>query len=240
MRKSKRLAVTGLLVFAALLMAASACDGWRKTPTPTPVPSVSLPIDVLAARDTALAHVQRAYAHTAPPQGLAWLARPTQPLGQGGTSCYELVSGTWLMSMAVPTLAPGQVLYEIGLNNSDTGFQWVGSLNARYEVLQSNLNVAVEALVARDSVLSYLRELHADKAPALNLAWVGQRSTPEGLAGHESCRFNAADWVMTVEYDVLPPDQVSYQVGLYRSDDSFAWRGQVDAQGVVLEERLPG
>jgi len=229
-----------LLVAVAFAMSTSACDDLRKTPTPTPIPSVDLPIDVLSARDAALSYLRSAYPQTAPATGSAWVAHSTNPTGQVGASSYDLTSGVWAMHIGVPTIAPGQVLYEIELQNSDTGFAWMGKLDGRYEILESNLNVSVDALIVRDQVLATVAERYADKAPPEGLVWVGERTTPQGAAGHESCRFGTSDWVMLVEYDVLPPDQMIYQVELHNSGSGFVWRGRVDAQGVVMEEHLPG
>jgi len=229
-----------LLGMGCLLGALAACDGWPKPTTPTPTPAATVPSEIASAREAALAYLRHAYPQRAPPAGLAWTSRSTGARAVAGSSSYELASGKWLLTIGVPVIAPGELLYEMELSNQDTGFHWMGKLNDNYAILESNLDVAVDVLIVRDTILSFVREHYPDQSPAGDMPWVGERTTPEGSVGHESCRFTDGDWVMTVEYDLLPPDQMSYQVGLHRSDDSFAWRGQVDAQGVVLEERLPG
>lgn len=238
--KHKLLVLCMLLAMGFVLGALTACDGWPKPATPTPTPVATVPSEIASAREAALAYLRHAYPRGAPAEGLAWTPRGTGAQAMAGSSSYEFASGKWLLTIGVPVVAPGELLYEMELNNQDTGFHWMGKLNDNYAILESNLDVAADVLIVRDTILSFVREHYPDQSPAGDMPWVGERTTPEGSVGHESCRFTDGDWVMTVEYDVLPPDQVSYQVGLRRSDDSFAWRGQVDAQGVVLEERLPG
>jgi hypothetical protein len=156
-----------------------------------------------------------------------------------GSSSYEFASGKWLLTIGVPVIAPGELLYEMELNNQDTGFHWMGKLNDNYAILESNLDVAVDVLIVRDTILSFVREHYPDQSPTGDMPWVGERTTPEGSVGHESCRFTDGDWSMAVEYDLGQPDQMVYRVELRSSSSQFLWMGQVDAQGVILEERPP-
>lgn len=227
----------------------TACDGFWKTPTPTPtqlpmtppIPTATLPTDIppefIAARDAVLAFLRTTYPGKAPPEGLSWVGRNTTPPGMVSTPSYEFVSGDWLMWIGKPEISPGVFIYELELSGEQTAFHWMGTLSANYIVLESNLNVAIEVLVVREIVLSYVRERYPTQAPAGNLAWIGERTTPEGSMGHESCRFTAEAWTMTVEYDLVSPSQVVYQVELCNASTEFVWRGQVDAEGTVLEHR---
>jgi hypothetical protein len=223
------------LVMGLLLVTIAACDEFWKTPTPTPTPPADIPATVLGARDAALAYVRLAYASEAPPEDVNWTGRNTTPPDQPGVSSYEFASDSWLMAIRTPLLAPDTLIYEIELSNQDTGFHWTGKLDASYAVLESNLDVAIEVLVVRDIVLSYVRERYSDQAPGEDLAWIGERTTPEGSVGHESCRFTADDWTMTVDYDLARPDQVIYRVELRNSSTGFVWVGQVDPEGMVQE-----
>lgn len=224
-----------VLVMGLLLVIIAGCDEFWKTPTPTPTPPADIPTTVLGARDAALAFVRLAYANKAPPEDVTWTGRNTTPPDLPGVSSYEFASDSWLMATRTPLLAPDTLIYEIELSNQDTGFDWTGKLDSSYAVLESNLDVAVEVLVVRDIVLSYVRERYSDQAPGEDLAWIGERTTPEGLVGHESCRFTADDWTMTVDYDLARPDQVIYRVELRNSSTGFVWVGQVDAEGTVQE-----
>ena len=233
-----RMHILGIgLVAGLLLVAVTSCDWFWKTPTPTATPAANIPVEVLAARDAALVYLRHAYPGQAPPEGINWTGRNITPPGLVGASAYEFTSSNWLMTVRTPIVAPSNVIYEMELSNQDSAFRWTGKLNASYTVVESNLDVAVEVLVVRDMVLSYVREHYADQAPAESLAWIGERTTPEGSIGHESCRFTANNWIMTVAYDVVRPDQVVYQVELRNSGTEFMWRGQVDAQGAILEHR---
>lgn len=241
--------LTVIIAMAFLLSNATACDGFWKTPTPmptqlptiAPTPTTTLPSDipaeVIAARDAALAFLHTTYPGKAPPQGLSWVGRNTTPPGVVGASSYEFVSGDWLMWIGTPEIAPGHLLYEMELSNQQTAFHWTGTLDASYTVLESNLNVAIEVLIVREIVLAHVREYYPAQAPAENLTWIGERTTPEGSVGRESCRFIAEAWTMTVEYDLASPEQVIYEIELSNASTAFVWRGQVDAEGTILEHR---
>jgi hypothetical protein len=231
--------IVARVLFSALVLAVAAgCERLPKTPTPTATPIVDVPTPVLAAREAALAYLRQAYPQSAPSEGIAWAGRNAAPGGPVGSASYKFSSGDWLMTIGVPMVSPELVLYEIELVNSGAAFRWTGRLDRGFSVLESNLGVAVEALVARDVALQYVREHHADRAPPQGAAWAGECTGQPGVVGHESCRFVAADWTMKLDYDVLPPDQMLYSVELGNSVTTFAWRGQVDAQGEVMEYRL--
>ncbi|MGB9880570.1 MAG: hypothetical protein ACPLRM_07390, partial [Anaerolineae bacterium] len=206
-------------------------------PTPTATLPSDIPAEVIAARDAALVFLRSTYPSKAPPEGLSWVGRNTTPPGMISAASYEFVSGDWLMWIGTPEISPGMFIYEIELTNQQALFHWTGTLDAHYTVLESNLNVAIEVLIVREIVLSYVREHYPAQAPAQNLAWIGERTTPEGSVGHESCRFTAEAWTMTVDYDLTSPEQVVYQVELRNASTAFTWRGQVDAEGTVLEHR---
>jgi len=234
MRYGRRvLASTLIMLLSAAL--AMGCVRPPQTPTPTPTPSVAIPQEILSARDAALAYVRQSYPLKAPAEGIAWTGRRISPDGQIGSVDYEFASDKWLMLLGVPTLSPGVFLYEMQLTNPDLGFRWEGKLDKNLALLESNLGVGVDVLVVRDTVLAYVREQHADQAPAPDAVWIGERITPPDSPSHETCRFTQGDWSMSVEYDVMPPDQVLYRIELRDSVSQFSWRGQVDAEGVVLE-----
>lgn len=239
-----------IVMVGCLLSSLTACDGFWKTstptptqiptipPTPTPTLPTDIPAEVIAARDAALAFLRTIYPGKAPPEGLSWVGQNTTPPGVVGISSYEFVSGDWLMWIGTPQIMPGTLIYEMELTNQQALFHWTGTLDTRHAVLESNLNVAIEVLIVREIILSYVREHYPAQAPAETLAWIGERTTPEGAGGHESCRFTAEVWTMTVDYDnKTSPEQVVYQVELRNASTEFVWRGQVDAEGTVLEHR---
>ena len=233
--KCAKQALAATLAVVLSVTLAVGCVRPPKTPTPTPTPPAAIPQEILSARDAALTYLRQSYPQKAPAEGMAWTGRRVSPDGQIGSVDYEFESGKWLMRVGVPMLSPGLFLYEMLLANPDSGFRWEGKLDKNLAVLESNLGVGGDVLVVRDTVLAYVREQHAGKSPVHGLLWVGERTTPPDSVGHESGRFTAGDWTMRVEYDVMPPDQVLYRVELQNSASQFTWRGQVDAEGVVLE-----
>lgn len=251
-------AMAALVALGALLAGATACDRLPRTPQPvvtatrtraviptltaiaTPVetPVGEIPAEILSARDAALAFLRNRYAARAP-GSVAWTARNTAPPGVVGLPSYEFASDDWRMTIAGLPITPEVTIYEAGLQNPSTGLRWMGRLDATYGLLESNLNIAVEIPVVRDLVLAHVREYHAGEAPAEDMVWIGERTTPYGLVGHETCQFTAAgaEWKMTVDYDLVAPAQVIYKVELSQAGTGFVWRGQVDAEGAVLEHR---
>jgi hypothetical protein len=232
------------LALAILLASATGCSQIWKTPMPTPTgiptPPVDIPAPVLAARDAALEFLRATYPGQAPPQDMLWTAGTTSPVGLSGVSYYEFVSDEWLLTVREITIADQDVLFEVDADKSDTGFRWSGKLDADYAVLESNLAVSVEALVARDLVLAHVRERYPAEAPHESIEWMGERVTPEGAVEHETFQFTANAWTMVVQYNVGRPDQTSYQAELRRNDAAFVWHGRLDAEGTVHELRPSG
>jgi hypothetical protein len=202
-----------------------------------PTPAAEIPAPVLAARSAALDFLRGAYPDEAPPQDMLWTARTTAPLGLSGVSYYEFASDPWLLAVSAVTVSAQDVLFELNLDNSDTGFSWSGKLDGDYAVFESNLEVSFEALVARDLVLAHVRDRYPVEAPREDVVWMGERVTPEGAVGHEVFQFTADEWSMVVQYDVVRPDQASYHTELARHDEAFVWHGRVDSEGMVHELR---
>jgi len=227
----------GVVLAVGLLVTVTACDWARPAPTPTPTPPGDIPSGVMAARDTALDYLRQRYPNRVPPPGFTWRGRPTSPQGLVGASTYEFVGERWLMTVLVPLVSPDSMVYEMVLGNEHTGFRWTGKLDGSYRVLESNRNVVPQVLAVRDSILSYIEEYYPYQGPARGLVWVGERTTPEGSVGHESCQFAADDWTMTVDYDLVAPDQMVYHIQLWNTSTGFLCRCLLDAEGVVLEHR---
>ena len=235
-----------ILLLALGLGGTTACDWIRRTPTPTvtppptptvtPTPGADIPDEIVAARDAALSFLRETYPAKAPPEGIAWSGRDTTPPGVAGVSTYEFTSNGWWLTLAALALSPTERQYEVGLDHAPSGLRWTSRLSQTHEVLESNINVTVEVLIAREIVLGYVRSSYSGRAPAEGLVWLGERTTPSGVVGHESFRFDADSWAMTVEHDLVSPDQVIYEANL-SGGSGFAWRGQVDAEGTVLEHR---
>ncbi len=84
-------------------------------------------------------------------------------------------------------------------------------------------------------MLAYLADNYAGQAPAAGLAWTEKRTTPQGLVGGESYEYTAGDWVITVSYPVVAPENVVYTIVVANQAAGFHWEGQVDAAGQVTE-----
>jgi hypothetical protein len=250
---SDRLFIVACVLLATLLLSATGCDWLLARPTPVPAgtptpapaqtPAAEIPLAILSARDALLVFLHGQYPGKAPADGVVWSARDTTPVRVVGLASYEFDAGSWAMTVAAVALSPSQTQYELELGNSQMGLHWTGRLDASYNLLESNLNLAAEVLLARDTVLAYVRQHYASQAPADDVAWLGERTTPFGMVSHETCRFTSlasgaappGAWVMTVEYDLVPVVQRAYKVELSQAGTGFVWRGQVDAEGTVLE-----
>ena len=235
-----------LIALVALLMLAAGCDRLpprQATATPLPVPTPvqtpdsSLPPEILAARDAGLEALRAITPGLAPPAETAWLGRDTTPAGVVDVTSYEFASSGWAVSVASLSLSPSVVAYELSLDHAQSGLHWAGRLNQSLDLVESNINVSAEALVARQIALDYLAGHDAAHAPPTNLVWFGSRTTTTGLPGRESYQFSAGGWEMLVDYDLGSPNDVVYEIVLFGPGNGFLWRGQVDAQGTVLEHR---
>jgi hypothetical protein len=95
--------------------------------------------------------------------------------------------------------------------------------------------IPTEIRDARDAVLAFLVQQMGTEAPPMGLEWAEERTTPEGLVGAETFRFEGDHWVVTVSYPVTSPDQVKYQVVVMNTATAFLWQGEVSASGDVTE-----
>lgn len=91
---------------------------------------------------------------------------------------------------------------------------------------------------AFDTLLAHLDESLGDQAPASGLAWMAER-TSDDLPGWTEYQFRAQDWVITVGHAVLPPEQIVYQIEVTNRVTGLYWRGDVDADGQVVERLVP-
>ncbi|MCP3884731.1 MAG: hypothetical protein GY700_04495, partial [Propionibacteriaceae bacterium] len=98
-------------------------------------------------------------------------------------------------------------------------------------------------LQARDAALYVMGERHAAEAPATGMTWTAENITPgwpdRPVPGQVDYRFTADEWVVSVSYAVLPPEQTIYHVVVTNQATQFEWRGEVDAAGQVAEQIAP-
>ncbi len=92
-------------------------------------------------------------------------------------------------------------------------------------------------VLARDAALAYLATTYGERAQAPDVAWTEKDTSPNTLGG-SSFEYRAGDWVITVQYPIVLPENTVYTVTV---DDgsSFHWEGEVNPDGEVRELVLP-
>jgi len=93
---------------------------------------------------------------------------------------------------------------------------------------------AIDRIGARDAALAYIRAAHSADAPAADLTWTEQHAKPAEMVGGEVYQYLAGDWLLTVSYPVVLPEQTLYTVKMANTATGFIWQGQVGAAGQVI------
>ncbi|MCJ7666878.1 MAG: hypothetical protein MUP04_01095 [Anaerolineae bacterium] len=94
-------------------------------------------------------------------------------------------------------------------------------------------------LTALDAALAHINKHYPDDSPAPDLAWMGGRTTPEGLLGSETYKYTAEEWVVTISYPVVALENVVYQIVMENPTTGFKWEGELDAEGNLTEKAAP-
>jgi serpin B len=101
--------------------------------------------------------------------------------------------------------------------------------------------VVPDPIRARDAVLATLAEAYGERAPAPDLTWKEERTTPEGVVGSSSFQYTAQaergaeEWVVVVSFPLVAPQAMVYQVVVSNQATGFQWEGEVNAAGQVKE-----
>jgi len=191
--------------------------------------------DILAARDAALAFVREQYGDQAPASDLSWMEELTTPeLLVGGIS-YRFTVGDWVVTVDTAVVPPEMRVYQISVSNPNTGFWWEGRIDAQGQGTEGPEIV----LTARDAALSYISEHYGEQAPPPDLTWEGGRATPEGLVGGTTFQYTAEDWVVTITYPVVAPENVIYHIVVANPTTGFQWEGELDAERYLTETAAP-
>ena len=90
-------------------------------------------------------------------------------------------------------------------------------------------------LLARDQALLYISEQYGLAGLGAGLAWQEEWAVGEGIVGAGGYRYSSGDWVVTVSYPVVLPENTVYTIAVTNESSGFEWEGQVDPQGVVTE-----
>jgi hypothetical protein len=219
-----RLFILGLvLILAALVF--SGCVPATETPSP---PEASP--EVLAARDAALTFV-REHFDEAPAESLAWVEERLTPEDVPGGATWQYTAEGWVVTVSYAVLPPEWTVYHVSVTNESSGFEWEGRVDGSGRVPEAPENV----LVARDAALRYVSEEYAQQGLGSGLAWEEEWVTPEGIVGSGTYQYTTRDWLVTISYPVVPPEQAVYTVSVVNQATGFQWEGEVDAQGAVTE-----
>jgi hypothetical protein len=90
-------------------------------------------------------------------------------------------------------------------------------------------------LLARDQALFYITERYGLSALGPGLAWEEEWAVGEGIVGAGGYRYSSGDWVVTVSYPVVAPENTIYTISVANHSTGFQWEGEVDAQGALTE-----
>jgi serpin B len=88
---------------------------------------------------------------------------------------------------------------------------------------------------ARDEALAYLAQSIGIQVVPADMVWTEENTTPEGLVGASTVQYSSGDWVVTVSYPVVLPENTVYHVVVINQSTGFRWEGDVNAQGQVTE-----
>ncbi|MCK4300958.1 MAG: hypothetical protein KAX80_15565 [Planctomycetes bacterium] len=236
--KSKLFILGSVLVLSALII--TGCG--PATPQPTAVPTatptevaVQAPDDVRVALDSALAYVNEHYGEQAPPPGLTWTEEDATPEGLIGWATYKFTAEDWVVTIGHAVVPPQRRVYRTSVSNPTTGFWWEGRIDAQGHVTEGPEIV----LTAHGAALNYISEHYGEQAPGPDLTWEGGRATPEGLIGGETFQYTADDWVVTITYPVVAPENVVYHIVVANPTTGFQWEGELDAERYLTETAAP-
>lgn len=188
------------------------------------------PAEVIAARDAAVVFV-REHFDEAPGGSVSWTEESLTPEGLVGGSEWQYTAEDWVVKVSYAVVAPEWTVYHVAVSNQSTGFQWEGRVDGSGRVPEA----PEDALVARDQAFLYVSEHYSVSGLGAGLAWQEERLTPEGIVGGETYEYSAGDWVVTVAYPVVLPENTIYEISVTNQDTGFQWVGTVDATGAVTE-----
>ena len=100
----------------------------------------------------------------------------------------------------------------------------------------------VDRVGARDAALAYVRDKYGADAPAADLTWTEQHAKPAEMVGADMYQYMVGDWLISVSYPVVPPEQTVYTIDMVNFVTGFTWNGRVgagragDRRGAVAAE----
>jgi hypothetical protein len=74
-----------------------------------------------------------------------------------------------------------------------------------------------------------------ESAPATDIDWDEENTTPPSLVGKETTAFSSGDWTITVSHPVVLPENALHEIDVYSIKFGWHWKGIVKPDGGVTE-----
>jgi hypothetical protein len=219
-----------LVVSVLVMTLALTMVGCGTAPSEASTSAAEAPAEVQRARDAAVTFV-REHFDEAPADSLSWEEEKLTPEGLVGGEEWQYTAGDWVVKVSYGVVAPEWTVYHVTVSNASTGFEWEGRVDGSGRAPEA----PEAALVARDQALLYASEQHGQSGLGAGLAWQEERLTPENIVGAETYQYTAGDWVVTISYPVVLPENTIYTITIANESSGFQWEGEVDAQGTLTE-----
>ena len=91
------------------------------------------------------------------------------------------------------------------------------------------------AVEARDVGLSYLVDRYDDNVPDKDLEWKEYMTTAEELVGSGTKQFISGEWLITISYPIVLPENTVYNIVVLNIETGWYWEGSVSFDGIVTE-----
>jgi predicted small lipoprotein YifL len=221
----KRALLSVLLVMVLAGVAGCGSSGPAEEPA-----EAEAPAEVVAARDAAVTFLGEHF-DEAPDDSLSWVEERLTPEDLPGGAEWQYTAEDWVVRVSYAVVAPEWVVYHVAVSNESSGFEWEGRVDGSGRVPEA----PEDALLARDQAFLYVSEDYDVSGLGGGLAWQEERLTPEDIVGGETYQYSAGDWVVTVAYPVVLPENTIYEISVTNQETGFQWTGTVEAQGVVTE-----
>ena len=201
------------------------------SPPPTESPSApEASAGVLIARDAAVTFV-REHFDEAPAETVSWAEERLTPEGLIREEEWRYTAGDWVVKVWFQFVDPEWTVYHVTVSNQRTGLEWAGRVDGSGRASESPEG----ALRARDRAFRYLSRQHGLAGLGPGLAWQERRLTPESVVDAETYEYTTGDWVVTIFYPIVPPEDVVYRISVTNMETGFQWVAEVDVRGTVWE-----
>jgi putative hemolysin len=132
----------GLILVAgvALLALLSACGGAVAEPVAAePTAVVSVPEDMVTAREGVLDFLRTSANQCVPPEGAGWRSEPGGANTPEGYDVYRFYSDACVMTISHPQASAEQNLYHVAIGDTLTGFCWQAIVDANGQIVATGM-----------------------------------------------------------------------------------------------------